>query len=163
MSEDFNRNRAEVQREIDAALGGQAERSELLRSNSERSGACPRAASHANSPHGPLAESVDEVDREVDESLEALATRFPNLSGRGQHGRRLVKKEAPASPLTPEQRLLLLDTWRRSGLPAGDFAALGRRLQAHAVCLEEAVRHRGAGRADGPATRSHKRAAACPS
>ena len=24
----------------------------------------------------------------------------------------------------PEQRLLLLDTWRRSGLPAGDFAAL---------------------------------------
>jgi transposase len=28
------------------------------------------------------------------------------------------------SPLTAEQRLLLLDTWLRSGLPAGDFAAL---------------------------------------
>ena len=27
-------------------------------------------------------------------------------------------------PLTPEQRLLILDTWRRSGLPAGDFGAL---------------------------------------
>jgi transposase len=26
--------------------------------------------------------------------------------------------------LTPQQRLLLLDTWQRSGLPAGDFAAL---------------------------------------
>jgi transposase InsO family protein len=26
--------------------------------------------------------------------------------------------------MTPEQRLLLLDTWQRSGLPAGDFAAL---------------------------------------
>jgi hypothetical protein len=26
--------------------------------------------------------------------------------------------------LTGQQRLLLLDTWRRSGLPAGDFAAL---------------------------------------
>jgi transposase InsO family protein len=26
--------------------------------------------------------------------------------------------------LTPEQRLLLLDTWQRSGLPAGDFAPL---------------------------------------
>jgi transposase len=26
--------------------------------------------------------------------------------------------------LTAEQRLLLLDTWQRSGLPAGDFAAL---------------------------------------
>jgi transposase len=32
--------------------------------------------------------------------------------------------EPPATALTPEQRLLLLDTWRRSGLPAGDFAAL---------------------------------------
>ena len=26
--------------------------------------------------------------------------------------------------MTPEQRLLLLDTWQRSGLPAGDFAPL---------------------------------------
>jgi transposase len=26
--------------------------------------------------------------------------------------------------LTAEQRLLLLDTWQRSGLPAGDFAPL---------------------------------------
>src|SRR5947209_4548218 len=33
---------------------------------------------------------------------------------------RAVKPEG----LTAEQRLLLLDTWRRSGLPAGDFAAL---------------------------------------
>jgi len=30
----------------------------------------------------------------------------------------------PVETLTPEQRLLLLDTWKRSGLPAGDFAAL---------------------------------------
>jgi transposase InsO family protein len=29
-----------------------------------------------------------------------------------------------AQSLQPEQRLLLLDTWQRSGLPAGDFAAL---------------------------------------
>jgi transposase InsO family protein len=45
--------------------------------------------------------------------------------GQGRRGRRLVPKNQgkPAS-LTPEQRLLLLDTWRRSGLPAGDFAAL---------------------------------------
>jgi transposase InsO family protein len=34
------------------------------------------------------------------------------------------KPAAPAAPLTPQQRLLLLDTWQRSGLPAGDFAAL---------------------------------------
>jgi transposase InsO family protein len=44
-------------------------------------------------------------------------------SGR-RRGRRLVKPTPPATPLTAEQRLLLLDTWRRSGLPAGDFAAL---------------------------------------
>jgi transposase InsO family protein len=46
------------------------------------------------------------------------------LMGRTK-GRRLVKKDvAPAPALTAEQRLLLLDTWQRSGLPAGDFAAL---------------------------------------
>ena len=51
----------------------------------------------------------------------------PPLSGRPrQHGRRLVKPEVKpkAESLTPEQRLLLLDTWQRSGLPAADFAAL---------------------------------------
>jgi transposase InsO family protein len=42
-----------------------------------------------------------------------------------RRGRRLVPKPAPTTPpLTPQQRLLLLDTWQRSGLPAGDFAAL---------------------------------------
>jgi transposase len=48
------------------------------------------------------------------------------LAGRlgKRRGRRLVKPSAPTPPLTAEQRLLLLDTWRRSGLPAADFAAL---------------------------------------
>jgi len=32
--------------------------------------------------------------------------------------------DATAAKLTPEQRLLILDTWQRSGLPAGDFAEL---------------------------------------
>ena len=48
------------------------------------------------------------------------------LTGRSK-GRRLVKKDIAAAPtpaLTAEQRLLLLDTWQRSGLPAKDFAAL---------------------------------------
>jgi transposase InsO family protein len=40
-------------------------------------------------------------------------------------GRRLAKKsDATDSPLTPEQRILILDSWQRSGLPAGDFAPL---------------------------------------
>jgi transposase InsO family protein len=52
---------------------------------------------------------------------------LPPLAGRTPRGRtrRLVLPQAkPAAPLTPQQRLLLLDTWQRSGLPAGDFAAL---------------------------------------
>jgi transposase InsO family protein len=51
----------------------------------------------------------------------------PRLTGRGRppRGPRLVKKsDAPRPSLNAQQRLLLLDTWRRSALPAGDFAAL---------------------------------------
>lgn len=40
-------------------------------------------------------------------------------------GRRLVRRDdSPRTPFTPEQRLLILDSWQRSGLPAGDFAPL---------------------------------------
>src|SRR5438445_3693992 len=41
-----------------------------------------------------------------------------------RRGRRLVKPAAKPESLNAEQRLLLLDTWLRSGLPASDFAAL---------------------------------------
>jgi transposase InsO family protein len=52
--------------------------------------------------------------------------RRPCLVGHSKaKGRRLVKpEESPQPAMTPEQRLLILDTWQRSGLPAGDFAAL---------------------------------------
>ncbi len=52
----------------------------------------------------------------------------PPLSGRGparRPGRRLIRaEEVGRPPLTGEQRLWILDTWKRSGLPAGDFAPL---------------------------------------
>jgi transposase InsO family protein len=49
---------------------------------------------------------------------------LPRLS-QGHGGRRLVKPEPVTTPpLTPQQRLLLLDIWQRSGLPAADFGAL---------------------------------------
>ncbi|HEV3085263.1 MAG TPA: IS481 family transposase [Gemmataceae bacterium] len=51
------------------------------------------------------------------------AASLPRLKGRAR-GRRLGKADDPPAALLPEQRLLLLDTWRRSGLPARDFAAL---------------------------------------
>ncbi len=47
------------------------------------------------------------------------------LSGRYRgRGPRLVKPTERPPAITPTQRLLLLDTWQRSGLPAGDFADL---------------------------------------
>jgi transposase InsO family protein len=48
----------------------------------------------------------------------------PPLSGR-RRCKALARPEQGKVPLLkPEQRLLLLDTWLRSGLPAGDFAGL---------------------------------------
>src|SRR5262245_48960146 len=41
-----------------------------------------------------------------------------------KHRRALQPPDALRGSLTPEQRLLILDTWQRSGLPAGDFAPL---------------------------------------
>jgi len=59
-----------------------------------------------------------------DEPEDVPLPRLPRL-GAGRSGPpRLVQKDAKASLLTPQQRLLLLDTWQRSGLPAGDFAAM---------------------------------------
>jgi transposase InsO family protein len=62
---------------------------------------------------------------------ERLVGRVPNLSARGpkSKARKLVAPQpapqsAPSSEMTAERRLLILDTWRRSGLPAGDFAVL---------------------------------------
>jgi Homeodomain-like domain len=48
----------------------------------------------------------------------------PRLQQHARGRRCLRMDEPPVSPVTPQQRLLLLDTWRRSGLPAGDFAPL---------------------------------------
>jgi transposase InsO family protein len=52
----------------------------------------------------------------------AVESRRPPLSGRGgAAGHRLPTTE---TQFTPEQRLLVLDTWRLCKLPAGDFAPL---------------------------------------
>ncbi|MGE0161452.1 MAG: IS481 family transposase [Gemmatimonadales bacterium] len=75
-----------------------------------RSASTPRSAAPSNPP---LIPGVDD-----------LPFPAPRLSAR-RRGKRLVKKpDLPRGPLTAEQRLLLLDTWKKSGLPAGDFSAL---------------------------------------
>jgi transposase InsO family protein len=56
-------------------------------------------------------------------STPGLIGRRPGFRARG---RATVAAEAagPQPQLTPQQRLLVLDTWMKSGLPAGDFAPL---------------------------------------
>jgi len=76
------------------------------------------AAEHEGAPSRECAVNLDALLRS------GSCVPLPRL-GQGQRGRRLVKPGAPQSPtLTPQQRLLLLDIWQRSGLPAADFAAL---------------------------------------
>jgi len=48
----------------------------------------------------------------------------PRKGGSGKTRKLLKPEDARKAAVTPEQRLLLLDTWKRSGLPAGDFAPL---------------------------------------
>ncbi len=79
----------------------------------------------ADTRSGPEAdESIPDEGPFPEEPFEEV--RRPCLVGAGKpKGRRLVKpQESPPATMPPEQRLLILDTWQRSGLPAGDFAAL---------------------------------------
>lgn len=48
----------------------------------------------------------------------------PNLKARPRRGRLLRPEDARGPTFSPEQRILILDSWRRSGLPARDFAPL---------------------------------------
>jgi hypothetical protein len=66
------------------------------------------------------------LTNDVIEKDDALSTEplLPLMGRRRQRQKTLAKPKPPAETLTAEQRLLILDTWRRSGLPAGDFAAL---------------------------------------
>ena len=62
----------------------------------------------------------------VEADAAAVRRYIGNPGGKKRRGQPLSKPEEqePAVAVTPEQRLLLLDTWNRSGLPAGDFASL---------------------------------------
>lgn len=49
---------------------------------------------------------------------------LPRLTGRKRGPRALVKPEVRQKTLSAEERLLVLDTWKRSGLPASEFSSL---------------------------------------
>jgi transposase InsO family protein len=81
---------------------------------------------HDPSHDGPSSSGGDDLLEIIDDP--PVDPPFPSPVPRldaPRRGRRLVKPQpsAPAT-LTPQQRLLLLDIWNRSGLPAGDFAPL---------------------------------------
>lgn len=61
-------------------------------------------------------------------------------------GRSLVKPDEVRQAFSPHKRLLIPDTWQRSGLPAGGLPAPGA-VEAHVKFVEEALRRTGAGRA----------------
>lgn len=69
-----------------------------------------------------------------DQSQPAAAPPDPQVASRIRQkpqGRRLVQPAAPPPALTPEQRLLVLDTWQRSGLPR--FSATPRILRSEVL------------------------------
>lgn len=77
----------------------------------------------------PAAECDDDADGVADAEPSVKDWRnSPRLSGGRRRKQRVLSKDDTRLPttesLTPAQRLLLLDTWQRSGLPAGDFAAM---------------------------------------
>jgi transposase InsO family protein len=77
-------------------------------------------------PQGESAPPGGEVPGSTEEPTDGEdPVRPPPLTAR-RRGGSLRKKEdpAPRKELTPEDRLLILDTWNRSGLPAGDFSGL---------------------------------------
>ncbi|MEK7751567.1 MAG: helix-turn-helix domain-containing protein, partial [Acidobacteriota bacterium] len=90
--------------------------------------AWPAAPEEGDSEDTPLAgDAASEAWR--DEEAVPQDVDLPGLARGSQQRRRrsraLAHSDVPRRPpLSGQQRLLLLDTWRRSGLPAGDFAAL---------------------------------------
>ena len=91
------------------------------------------AASEASptvEPQDPL-EFDEDIDADVPPEEEGdveEAVHLPRLSGYGGRakGRRLVKPAEghTRGSTTPEQKLLILDTWMRSGLSLGEFAGI---------------------------------------
>jgi transposase InsO family protein len=68
---------------------------------------------------------ADEQQPTCEDDLPGLAQ--AHLLGRRQprrRGKRLVLPADQPDPVSPQQRLLLLELWQRSALPAGDFAPL---------------------------------------
>ena len=131
--------------DADAAGIGSADRHEMTPGvagrSAEISEPLPAAREEAPSPGPSISWAGEEAAEFTEDDDEGSVDAEPvkeeretpvRLTGRrkGTHsskGRELkLPEEAKRNGYTPEQRLLMLDTWRRSGLPAPDFASSGR-------------------------------------
>jgi transposase InsO family protein len=102
--------------------------SESLRPRASRPGAAPKQPPETTAqpvtPAPDLELAPAATDAEVADAEEAVesASRPPTPS---RHGKLLVPADqARRADFSPQQRLLILDAWLRSGLPARDFAPL---------------------------------------
>lgn len=76
-------------------------------------------------PEGPPPEPrPPEVPSPIGNGDVPLPFPTPNLKARPKRGRLLKPEDAKGPTFSPQQRLMILDSWRRSELPAGDFAPL---------------------------------------
>jgi len=113
----------------EGASAGAAGAAERGRSPSAAEPAAPAEAGRFTSPPGFVGRSAQvgpaEEGIEEDETS-PTAPLLPLLGRRRQQRKKSLSKpvDPAAEALTPEQRLLILDTWLRSGLPAGDFGAM---------------------------------------
>ncbi len=112
-------------------LAGSAGATERRRSRSAVEPADPAAPPDDARPSSGFVSCGDSDDEDVDivgdpvgDDAADAAPSLPPLARTRQRSQSLAKPPGKAEALRPEQRLLLLDTWLRSGLPAGDFAAL---------------------------------------
>ena len=147
---------------------GSAGGTERRRSRSGVEPADPAAPPGDDRPSGGFVNGADSDDEDlilvddyaVDPARDAGPS-LPPLARSRQRPKALSKPAGKAEALRPEQRLLLLDTWLRSGLPAGDFAALVG-LSKHTLYAWKKKFDRGrAGRVDGPAQAADRPAAGC--
>src|SRR5688572_1509417 len=70
--------------------------------------------------------SAAPAENDLSQQLDGSIPTPPDVQPRRRRlrGARRLARPGDTESLTGAQRLLLLDTWRRSGLPAGDFAPL---------------------------------------
>jgi transposase InsO family protein len=112
---------AEVIADPALAMTGADDGSEKLLSEADGAAEVP-----GDEPQDDLEAEPSEEAEGLDPSLlewEDPPPRAVNLGGR-RRGTLSKLPERPVMPLSPTQKLLLLDTWSRSGLPARDFGAL---------------------------------------